>query len=114
MWVLTRSEWPVLVNLDRAAVLNYQQVAKYDHRTRIIASAWEQDYVLAECGNGDEARGLVLLIARCLDDRDAVVDLNAIDRDEATGAYTEWNQGHRVATSSLRRNHERIPDVQSE
>ena len=48
MWVMTKSDWPVLVNLSRAAHVGYQQIAKFDPRTRIVASAWEQEYMLAE------------------------------------------------------------------
>ena len=62
MWVMTRSDWPVLVNLARAAHVGYQQVAKFDPCTRIVASAWEQELTLAECADGDQARTLVSLI----------------------------------------------------
>ena len=53
MWVLTKSDWPVLVNLDRAATVGYQQVAKFDPRTRVIAATWEQEFVLADCADGE-------------------------------------------------------------
>jgi hypothetical protein len=39
MWVMTKSDWPVLVNLARTAHFGYQQIAKFDPRTRIVASA---------------------------------------------------------------------------
>jgi hypothetical protein len=56
MWVMTKSDWPVLVNLSRTAHVGYQQIAKFDPRTRIVASAWEEEYTLAECADGDQAR----------------------------------------------------------
>ena len=43
MWVMTKSDWPVLVNLSRTAHVGYQQIAKFDPRTRIVASAWEEE-----------------------------------------------------------------------
>jgi hypothetical protein len=75
MWVVTRSEWPQLVNLTRAANIGYQQLTKFDPRTRIVASAWEQEYVLAECGDGEEARALVEQIALALQTQASVLDL---------------------------------------
>ena len=30
MWVMTKSDWPVLVNLSRTAHVGYQQIAKFD------------------------------------------------------------------------------------
>jgi hypothetical protein len=75
MWVVTRSDWPQLVNLSRAANIGYQQLTKFDPRTRIVASAWEQEYVLAECNDGDEARALVEQIARALAAQESVLDL---------------------------------------
>lgn len=79
MWVVTRSDWPILINLSRAAQIGYQQIAKFDPRTRIIASAWEQEYILAEGANGDEAKALMALIAQALADGERVLDLRAID-----------------------------------
>jgi hypothetical protein len=79
MWILTKSDWPVLVNLDRAATVGYQQVAKYDSRTRVIASAWEQEYVLAECSDGDQAKALIRLIGEALADGSALLDLRGVD-----------------------------------
>jgi hypothetical protein len=79
MWVVTRSDWPVLVNLSRAAQIGYQQIAKFDPRTRIVASAWEQEYVLAEGANGDEAKAIMTLIAQALADDERVLDLRGID-----------------------------------
>jgi hypothetical protein len=79
MWVVTRSDWPVLINLSRAAQIGYQQIAKFDPRTRIVASAWEQEYVLAEGANGDEAKAIMTLIAQALADDERVLDLRGID-----------------------------------
>jgi len=79
MWILTKSDWPVLVNLDRAATVGYQQVAKYDSRTRVIASAWEQDFVLAECPDGEQAKALMRLIGEALANGAALLDLRGID-----------------------------------
>jgi hypothetical protein len=79
MWVVTKSDWPVLVNLARAAHIGYQQVAKFNPRTRIIASTWEQEFVLAECADGDQARALVDLISRALADGVRLLDLRGID-----------------------------------
>jgi hypothetical protein len=79
MWVVTRSDWPQLVNLTRAVNIGYQQITKFDPRTRVVASAWEQEFMLAECGDGDEARALVEQIARALATRVDVLDLRGID-----------------------------------
>ncbi|MGH2617559.1 MAG: hypothetical protein ACRDJC_20180 [Thermomicrobiales bacterium] len=79
MWVVTRSEWPILVNLSRAASIGYQQIAKFDTRTRVIAAAWEQEFVLADCADGDEAKTLIDLIARALAEERSVLDLRGID-----------------------------------
>ena len=67
MWVMTKSDWPVLVNLSRTAHVGYQQIAKFDPRTRIVASAWEEEYTLAECADGDQAKALVSLISQALE-----------------------------------------------
>jgi hypothetical protein len=69
----------VLINLSRAAQIGYQQIAKFDPRTRIVASAWEQEYVLAEGANGDEAKAIMTLIAQALADDERVLDLRGID-----------------------------------
>ena len=79
MWVMTRSDWPVLVNLARTAHIGYQQVAKFDPRTRIVASAWEQEFTLAECEDGDQAKGLIGLISRALANGENLLDLRGID-----------------------------------
>ena len=79
MWVLTKSDWPVLVNLSRTATVGYQQTTKFDPRTRVVASAWEQEHVLADCPTGEEAQALVLHIALALADGTALLDLRGID-----------------------------------
>jgi hypothetical protein len=79
MWVMTRSDWPVLVNLARTADVGYQQVAKFDPRTRIVASAWEQEFTLAECEDGDQAKALIGLISRALANDENLLDLRGID-----------------------------------
>ena len=79
MWVMTRSDWPVLVNLARTAHVGYQQVAKFDPRTRIVASAWEQEFTLAECADGDQARALVSLISQALANGENLLDLRGVN-----------------------------------
>jgi hypothetical protein len=79
MWVMTRSDWPVLVNLARTAHLGYQQVAKFDPRTRIVASAWEQEFTLAECSDGAQAKALIGLISQALASGENLLDLRGID-----------------------------------
>ena len=71
--------WPVLVNLSRAAHVGYQQIAKFDPRTRIVASAWEQEYTLAECADGDQAKALISLISQALGNGEELLDLRSID-----------------------------------
>ena len=79
MWVMTKSDWPVLVNLSRAAHVGYQQIAKFDPRTRIVASAWEQEYTLAECADGDQAKAIISLIAQALENGEELLDLRGVD-----------------------------------
>lgn len=79
MWIVTRSDWPILVNLSRAAQIGYQQIAKFDPRTRVIAAAWEQEFVLAECPDGNAARQLVDRIAQALATNTPLLDLREID-----------------------------------
>ena len=79
MWVMTKSDWPVLINLSRSAHIGYQQIAKFDARTRVIASAWEQEYVLADCADGDQARALVGLISQALASGENLLDLRGIE-----------------------------------
>ena len=79
MWVMTRSDWPVLVNLSRTAHVGYQQIAKFDPRTRIVASAWEEEHTLAECADGDQAKAVIGLIAQALANGENLLDLRDID-----------------------------------
>ena len=79
MWVMTKSDWPVLVNLSRTAHVGYQQIAKFDPRTRIVASAWEEEYTLAECADGDQARALINLISQALANGENLLDLRGFD-----------------------------------
>jgi hypothetical protein len=79
MWVMTKSDWPVLINLSRAAHIGYQQIAKFDPRTRVVASAWEQEYVLADCANGDQAKAVIRLISQALARGENLLDLRGID-----------------------------------
>jgi hypothetical protein len=79
MWVMTKSDWPVLINLARAAQVGYQQIAKFDQRTRIVASAWEQEFTLAECANGDQAKAVIGLISQALADGENLLDLRGVD-----------------------------------
>jgi hypothetical protein len=76
---MTRSDWPVLVNLARAAHVGYQQVAKFDPRIRIVATAWEQEFTLAECADGDQARALITLISQALANGENLLDLRGVD-----------------------------------
>jgi hypothetical protein len=84
MWVMTRSDWPVLVNLSRTAQVGYQQIAKFDPRTRIVASAWEEEYTLAECADGDQARAVIGLIALALANGENLLDLRGVNPAELT------------------------------
>lgn len=79
MWVVTRSDWPVLINLNRAAHIGYQQIAKYDPHTRVVASMWEQEFVVASCETGDDAKAVIALIARALADGEELLDLRGIE-----------------------------------
>jgi hypothetical protein len=82
MWVMTKSDWPVLINLARTAHIGYQQIAKFDPRTRIVASAWEQEYALAECADGDQAKAVISLISQALANGENLLDLRGIDLGE--------------------------------
>jgi hypothetical protein len=93
MWIMTKSDWPVLVNLDRAATVGYQQIAKFDPRTRLIAAAWEQEYVLAECADGDQARALMARIAAALAAGERLLDLRGIDLAALAGVEAVHGQG---------------------
>ncbi len=76
MWILTRHPWPTLVNLSSLAKIAYQQPAKSDPHVRVMGMAWEQDHVLADCEDGDEARAVVRLIADALAEGRPFLDLN--------------------------------------
>jgi hypothetical protein len=76
---MTKSDWPVLINLSRAAHIGYQQVQKYNPHTSVIAAMWEQEFVLADCADGDEAKAVIDVIGRALADGTAVLDLRGID-----------------------------------
>jgi hypothetical protein len=90
MWVLTKTEWPTLVNLATVSQVGYLQIAKYSPETRVIASTWEQELVVADCATGEQARAVVRLIARSLAARASYLDLHALDLatldDEPAGA----------------------------
>lgn len=79
MWIMTRSEWPVLINLSRSAHIGYQQLTKFDPRTRLIAGMWEQEFTVAECATGEEARAMMDLIARHLQAGTEVLDLREVN-----------------------------------
>ena len=79
MWVMTESDWPVPIDLSRTAHIGYQQIAKFDSRTRVTASSWEQEYVLADCADGDQAKSAIGLISRALASGEIVLDLRGID-----------------------------------
>ncbi len=79
MWIMTKSDWPVLINLARAAHIGYQQIAKFDPRTRVVASMWEQEFVLADCADGDEAKAIMDLISRETASGATLLDLRDID-----------------------------------
>lgn len=79
MWVLTRSDWPVLVNLSVTASIGYFQVAKFDQRMHVLATAWEAEHVLADCADGDEARAIVRRLAQAIQHQTGFLDLNTLE-----------------------------------
>ena len=79
MWVLTRSDWPTLVNLSVVATIGYQQVSKFAPQVRVVATTWEAEHLLADCDSGDEARAIVRLLAQGLRQGSEFIDLNQID-----------------------------------
>ena len=83
MWIVTRTHWPTLVNLDRVANIRYQQISKADPRIRILALAWEQEIVLGEAINGEHAQAMVHRIAEALKAEQTILDLNEIDTSES-------------------------------
>jgi hypothetical protein len=101
MWIMTKSAWPVLINSSRAAAITYQQIVKFDPRTRIVASAWEQEHLLADCENGEQAKAVMQLIADALADGTALLDLRGVDLarlaaelSATNGARLEENRRH--------------------
>jgi hypothetical protein len=83
MWIMTRSDWPVLVNLSRSAQIGYQQLTKYDPRTRLIAGMWEQEIAIAECATGEEAKAMMSLIAQHLQAGTTLLDLREVNLAES-------------------------------
>ena len=79
MWIMTRSDWPVLINLSRSAHIGYQQLTKFDPRTRLVAGMWEQELTLAECATGEEARAMMDFIARQLEAGVELLDLREVN-----------------------------------
>lgn len=75
MWIVTRSDWPVLINLNRSAHIGYHQPVKFNPQTRIVATMWEQEFELAQCADGDEARRVIDQIAQALANGVEVLDL---------------------------------------
>ena len=69
----------MLINLSRSAHIGYQQLTKFDPRTRLVAGMWEQELTLAECATGEEARALMGLISQHLQAGTAVLDLREVD-----------------------------------
>lgn len=68
----------MLINLARSAHIGYQQLTKFDPRTRLIAGMWEQEFTLAECATGDEARAMMALIAHHLQAGTELLDLREV------------------------------------
>jgi hypothetical protein len=93
MWVLSRSDWPTLINLSVVASVGYQQVSKFDPRVRLVATTWEAEHLLADCDTGDEAKAIVLLLAQGLRQGTAFIDLNQISQRHLTASDTESNHG---------------------
>lgn len=69
----------MLINLSRSAHIGYQQLTKFDPRTRLIAGMWEQEFTVADCATGEEARALMNLIAHHLQAGTELLDLRDID-----------------------------------
>lgn len=86
MWVLSRSDWPVLVNLSVVATIGYQQVAKFDDRVRVIATTWDAETLLVDCETGEQARAVVRLLAQGLRQGSEFSDLNQLNLDQLTAA----------------------------
>ena len=69
----------MLVDLPRVAHVGYRQIARCNPRTRVIAEAWKQEIVLAECPDGESARRLVAIIAEALAADAPVFDLSQLE-----------------------------------
>ena len=69
----------MLINLSRSAHIGYQQLTKFDPRTRLIAGMWEQEFTVAECETGEEARAMMNLIAHHLQSETELLDLREVD-----------------------------------
>ena len=65
----------MLINLNRSAHIGYHQPVKFNPATRIVASMWEQEFELAQCADGDEARRVIDQIAQGLAAGVEVLDL---------------------------------------
>jgi hypothetical protein len=78
VWVLTKTEWPALVNLSVIAHVGYRQLTKLEPQTRVIAFVAEEEIVLADCESGEQARAVVRLIADRLAEGKAVLDLSRL------------------------------------
>ena len=92
MWILTRAEWPTLVNLAVVARVDYRQLTKNDPRTRVVAFAADQEMVLVDCESGEQARAVVQLIAQHLNEGKPLLDLSRLDLSRltaGTGARAE-------------------------
>ena len=85
MWILTKSEWPTLVNLSLVAHVDYQQVGKNDPRTRVLAITAEREIVLADCDTGEQARAVILLLAEQLREGKPLLDLSRLDLSRLPG-----------------------------
>ena len=85
MWIVTRTPWPMLVNLDRTSTITYHQPSKVETRIRVVATAWDQEITLAELPDGPSAKQLVREIGEALQRGDALLDLTLLDfGDEAS------------------------------
>ena len=69
----------MLINLSRSAHIGYQQLTKFDPRTRLIAGMWEQEFTVVECATGEEARAIMDLIAHHLQAGTDVLDLREVN-----------------------------------
>ncbi|MGI9253100.1 MAG: hypothetical protein ACR2J8_05090 [Thermomicrobiales bacterium] len=83
MWIVTRTHWPTLVNLDLVAHIRYQQISKADPRIRVMALALEQEFVLAEALNGEHAQNIVRQISEALNAGEQILDLTDAALDDA-------------------------------